>query len=205
VPPVIVYTGRPLTKSERDSLRSYTEAVVMKDGPAASPVVDELRAFARRLKGGPLPKTTEPKLEGGDLPTCWQGKKILVADDDMRAAYALSALLRARGAEPLVADTGRAALDALGENPDIEAVLIDIIMPEMDGYEAMRRIRLMPGFRDLPIIALTAKQMKVDEQQCLEAGATAYITKPVEPALLFAVLQSNLPNERPQTLERGAP
>jgi signal transduction histidine kinase/CheY-like chemotaxis protein len=190
MPAVVVYTGRPFTKPELHTLKRYTEAVVMKDGGATQRVLDELHGFAQQLK------CAGSHARGGERSSSesidWQGKKILIADDDMRAVYALSALLREHGAEPVVADTGSAALQALSEHPDVEAVLIDIIMPEMDGYEAMRRIRGMARFSALPIVALTAKAMKVDRQQCLEAGATSYLTKPVDAEVLFAVLNEHL-------------
>jgi CheY-like chemotaxis protein len=120
------------------------------------------------------------------------GKKILIADDDMRTVYALSATLRAKGVEVLVADNGKAALRALDGRPDVEAVLMDIMMPEMDGFEAMRRIRRDVRFQSLPIIALTAKVMKGDPEKCLEAGATEYLAKPIDGDRLLAVLHGLL-------------
>jgi CheY-like chemotaxis protein len=113
-------------------------------------------------------------------------------DDDMRTVYALSATLRAKGVEVLVADTGQAALGVLAEHSDVQAVLMDIMMPEMDGYEAMRRIRQDARFRALTIIALTAKAMKADKEKCLEAGASDYLPKPVDASLLLEMLQSRL-------------
>jgi CheY-like chemotaxis protein len=121
--------------------------------------------------------------------------KVLLVDDDMRTVYAVSALLRAKGAEVFVADTGRAALQALDEHPDAEVVLMDMMMPEMDGYEAMRRIRTDQRFQALPIVALTAKVMKGDRDRCLEAGATDYLPKPLDPDRLLALLQTKLRSE----------
>jgi CheY-like chemotaxis protein len=123
------------------------------------------------------------------------GIKVLLVDDDMRTVYALSALLRAKGAEVFVADTGRAALQALDEHPDAEIVLMDMMMPEMDGYEAMRQIRTDERFHALPIVALTAKVMQGDRDRCLEAGATDYLPKPIDPDRLFALLQTKLSSE----------
>jgi CheY-like chemotaxis protein len=104
--------------------------------------------------------------------------------------YALSALLTSKGAEVLLADTGREAVELLGGNPDVNAVLMDIMMPEMDGYEATRRLRQDPRFRKLPIIALTAKAMKGERDRCLEAGASDYLTKPVDTDKLLQTLQT---------------
>ncbi|MEO8179961.1 MAG: ATP-binding protein [Deltaproteobacteria bacterium] len=120
------------------------------------------------------------------------GKRVLVVDDDMRTVYALSATLRAKGAEVLVADTGKAALMVLSEERQVDAVLMDIMMPEMDGYEAMRRIRQDIRWLDLPIIALTAKAMKGDRDRCLEVGASDYLPKPIDPERLLALLHARL-------------
>jgi signal transduction histidine kinase/CheY-like chemotaxis protein/HAMP domain-containing protein len=188
MPSVVVYTGRALSKAELARIHAYTASVVLKEGPAQERVMDELRLFARRLKDARPGRRSAPAPAGPAL----GGRKILIADDDMRAVYAMSALLRAKGAQPLVADTGKVALEVLSAHPEIEAVLMDIMMPEMDGYEAMRRIRLDPRFARLPVIALTAKAMKVDLQKCLDAGATGYVAKPVDAELLFGMLQSTL-------------
>src|SRR4029077_17062936 len=120
-PPVVVYTGRALTKTETQRVEAYTEAVVLKDGPAAERLIDELRLFAHRLRDGlPSRRQRSPQLQLSHLR--FPGKKVLVVDDDMRTVYALSALLRAKGLEVLVADTGRAALDLLALRPDVELV-----------------------------------------------------------------------------------
>jgi CheY-like chemotaxis protein/signal transduction histidine kinase len=191
MPSVVVYTGRALSKAELARIHAYTASVVLKEGPAVERLIDELRLFARRLKDGkPARHSASPS---PFVPAqALGGRKILIADDDMRAVYAMSALLRAKGVEPLVADTGKVALELLSAHPEIEAVLMDIMMPEMDGYEAMRRIRQDPRFAKLPVFALTAKAMKIDQQKCLEAGATGYVAKPVDAELLFSMLQSTL-------------
>ncbi|HVZ34260.1 MAG TPA: response regulator, partial [Polyangiaceae bacterium] len=184
MPSVVVYTGRALSKTEAQRLEEYAQSVVLKEGRSTDRLVDEVRLFARRLKQGlsvrgAPPATPEPAQLRLD------GRKILVVDDDMRTVYAMCALLRAKGATVLTADTGRAALAELAAHPEVQAVLMDIMMPEMDGYEAMRRIRSEPRFAALPIIALTAKAMKLDREKCLEAGATDYLPKPLEPNLLL--------------------
>jgi len=126
------------------------------------------------------------------------GTTILLADDDMRTVYALSALLRGKGANVLVAETGREALETLAKHPDVDGVLIDVMMPEMDGYEAMRRLRSESRFAKLPVLALTAKAMKGERERCLEAGASDYLSKPVEPERLLAAVTTWVrPGARP--------
>src|SRR5690606_19142654 len=131
-------TARPLSKPEAKKLDAYAEAVVLKEGASSERLLQEIRLFARRLKDGTGSSKRAHRLShtpGVDL----SGRTVLVVDDDMRSVYALSALLRAKGAEVFVADTGAAAISCLDEHPFVDAVLMDIMMPEMDGYEAMRR------------------------------------------------------------------
>jgi CheY-like chemotaxis protein len=109
-----------------------------------------------------------------------QGAKLLVAEDDMRTVYAISALLQASGAKVLIADSGREALDVLSKNPDVNGVLMDVMMPELDGYEVIRRLRRDPRFERLPVVALTARAMKGERERCLQAGASDYLAKPVD-------------------------
>jgi CheY-like chemotaxis protein/signal transduction histidine kinase len=190
-PPVVVYTGRALSKAEAKRLEAYAEAIVLKEGASTERLVDEVRLFARRFRDGiPSRRQIVSRAHPGDLNL--NGRKILVVDDDMRTVYALSALLRAKGAEVVTADTGHAALDMLNNHADVQIVLMDMMMPEMDGYEALRRLRKEERFRDLPVIALTAKAMKGDREQCLQAGANEYLSKPIDPDQLLAVLRTQL-------------
>jgi CheY-like chemotaxis protein len=190
VPAVVIYTARALNNAEVKRLDAYTEAIVLKEGPAAERLLGEIKLFARRLEQGlPLRRATPaPQLTGSQL----RGKKVLVVDDDMRTVYALSAALRANGAEVYVADTGRVALDVLTEHPDLDAALMDIMMPDMDGFEAMRMIRGDPRFQKLPIIALTAKAMRGEAERCLQSGANGYLSKPVDAERLLTMLDSQL-------------
>ena len=177
-PKVVVYTARALSRAETVALEAYAEAVVLKDGSSVERLLDEVRLFVRRFQARANGSLRGPERLAGDLK--FGGQKVLVVDDDMRTVYALSATLRAKGLEVVVADTGKAALGILDSRPDLDVVLMDIMMPEMDGYEAMRRIRADGRFATLPIIALTAKAMKGDEQKCLEAGASHYLPKPID-------------------------
>ena len=191
MPSVLIYTARALTRAETRMLDAHVEGIVLKDGSSAERLVEEVRLFTRRLKEGMgVRRRNSPRLPLGNVNLA--GKKILIADDDMRTVYALSATLRAKGAEVLVADNGQAALRTLDERPDVEAVLMDIMMPEMDGFEATRRIRRDARFQSLPIIALTAKVMKGDPEKCLEAGATEYLAKPIDGDRLLALLNGLL-------------
>ncbi|HEX4337159.1 MAG TPA: response regulator [Polyangiaceae bacterium] len=185
-PRVIVHTGRALTKVETRELEAYAEAIVLKGGHSEARLVEEIRLFVHHVKET-LPQGQPPSPpERRDV--SFVGRKILIAEDDMRTVYALSALLQAKGAEVLVADNGREALDLLSVNPDVDGVLMDIMMPEMDGYQAMTRLRQDKRFALLPVVALTARAMKGERERCLEAGATEYLTKPVDSEQLLLTL-----------------
>ena len=119
----------------------------------------------------------------------FQGKKVLLVDDDVRNVFALASVLESRGMEILFAENGKAGIEMLRENPDVDLVLMDIMMPEMDGYEATRRIRGMDEFRQLPIVALTAKAMKGDREKSLIAGASDYVAKPVDTDRLLSLMR----------------
>ncbi len=196
-PPVVVHTGRALTKDETRRLEEYAEAVVLKEGRSTERLLEEIRMFIQHVKAR-LPQGrafAPPRVPVADVHL--DNRRILLVDDDMRTLYALSALLRAKGAEVLTADTGRAALEMLGEHPDTEGVLMDVMMPEMDGYEAMRRIRQDARFERLPVIALTAKAMRGEREKCIEAGASDYLTKPIDADQLLTMLQAWLAESQP--------
>jgi CheY-like chemotaxis protein len=192
-PKVVVYTARALSRPETKALEAYAEAIVLKDGSSVERLLDEVRLFVRRFQSGPGRDGAPSRgLEPAPPDVRFEGRKVLVVDDDMRTVYALSATLRAKGIEVVVADTGKAALEALEARSDIEIVLMDIMMPEMDGYEAMRRIRADARFGALPIIALTAKAMKGDAEKCVEAGASRYLPKPIDADRLLALIATCL-------------
>jgi CheY-like chemotaxis protein len=195
LPPVVVHTGRALSRDETRRLREYAEAVVLKEGRSAARLVDEVQTFVGRVRGNlqhPSPLELQA-LANSDV--VLEGTQVLIADDDMRTVYALSALLRGKGADVLVAETGREALRVLDENQNVGVVLMDIMMPDMDGYEAMRRLRSEPRYADLPVIALTARAMKGERERCEEAGANDYMQKPVDPRGLLSTLHHWLSRE----------
>jgi CheY-like chemotaxis protein/HAMP domain-containing protein len=187
-PRVVVHTGRALSKLEIRELEQYAEAVVLKDGHSPERLVDEVRAFVHHLRdeAPELASLADAAAPDDSL----DGKKLLLVDDDMRTVYALSAFLRAKGATVLVADTGKVALEEMAKNPDVDAILMDVMMPEMDGYEAMRRLREQERFGRVPILALTARAMKGERERCIEAGASDYLAKPVDTRVLLSTLET---------------
>jgi CheY-like chemotaxis protein/HAMP domain-containing protein len=202
MPPVVVHTGRSLTREEIRRVEAYAEAVVVKSGHSGERLLDEVRLFVQHV--GEQARPAALASDGGRLPSVsLSGVRILLADDDMRSVYALSALLRGKGAEVLVAENGREALDLLGTHPDTSAVLMDVMMPEMDGYEALRRMRADSRFARLPAIALTAKAMKGERERCLQAGASDYLAKPVDPGLLLTTLSAVLRTNGHDTRQRS--
>jgi CheY-like chemotaxis protein len=188
-PRVVIHTGRELSKQETRELEAYAEAVVLKNGSSSERLLEEIRLFIRHVTdNAPNVIAVEPATPRVDISL--RGVKLLLAEDDMRTVYSLSALLRSKGADVVTAETGKEALEALARHPDIRGVLMDVMMPEMDGYEAMRQLRRDDRFVRLPVIALTAKAMKGERERCLEAGASDYLPKPVDSDKLLAKLSS---------------
>jgi CheY-like chemotaxis protein len=185
--PVVVFTGKELTPEEDARLKALARSVVVKGVESPERLLDETALFLHRVTSD-LPSEKQrmlDRLHSSDEDLV--GKQVLVVDDDVRNIFALSSVLERRGMRVLSAQTGREAVALLDAKPDV--VLMDIMMPEMDGYETMREIRQQPVFRRLPIIALTAKAMKGDREKCLEAGATDYLAKPVNTEQLLSALR----------------
>jgi HAMP domain-containing protein/CheY-like chemotaxis protein/GAF domain-containing protein len=186
--PVIVYTGRELSRAEETKLSKLTEAVILKDAMSPERLLDETRFFLHQVEARlPASKrlTEIPPLGTATL----ENRKVLIVDDDARNIYALSAALEGHRVRVLSAESGKDGIGTLMQDPEIDLVLMDIMMPEMDGYETIRRIRSNPRFQDLPIIALTAKAMKGDRESCIAAGASEYISKPVDIDQLISLLR----------------
>jgi signal transduction histidine kinase/HAMP domain-containing protein/DNA-binding response OmpR family regulator len=158
------------------------------DGRAAEHAVDEVRLFLHRVDAE-LPERRRALVRAATSDASLAGKRILVVDDDVRNVFAVTALLEQHGATVLFADDGRRGLELLRATPDVDLVLMDVMMPEMDGYEAMQAIRKVPELAHLPIIALTAKAMKGDREKCVDAGASDYVTKPVKAEQLLSLLR----------------
>ncbi len=188
--PVVVFTGRELSSEEDAQLHTLARSVVVKNVESPERLLDETALFLHRIVSDlPVEKQRMlDRLHRSD--DALIGKKVLVVDDDVRNIFALSSVLERRGMSVLTAGTGRQAIELLESTPDVAIVLMDIMMPEMDGYETMQVIRQKSALRRLPIIALTAKAMKGDREKCLEAGASEYLAKPVNTDQLLAALRT---------------
>ncbi|MEA2657820.1 MAG: hypothetical protein QOF64_405, partial [Candidatus Binatota bacterium] len=187
--PIVVCTGKDLTENESLRLSRMAESVVLKDVQSPERLLDEVSLFLH-LVAADLPPHKQQMLERlRQSDEALIGKKVLVVDDDVRNIFALTSLLEQHGVQVMNAENGAEAISFLDADPEIDAVLMDIMMPEMDGYETMRRIRLNSKHHLLPILALTAKAMKGDREKCLEAGASDYIAKPVNTDELLALLR----------------
>jgi CheY-like chemotaxis protein len=187
--PIVVFTGKELSPEEDARLHTLARSVVVKGVESPERLLDETALFLHRVVAD-LPAEKQrmlDRLHRSD--DALVGKKVLIVDDDVRNIFALSSVLERRGMTVLTAGTGREAIATLESTPDLGIVLMDIMMPEMDGYETMQVIRQNPGFRRLPIIALTAKAMKGDREKCLEAGASEYLAKPVNTEQLLSALR----------------
>jgi CheY-like chemotaxis protein len=187
--PVVVFTGKELSPEEDARLHTLARSVVVKDVESPERLLDETALFLHRVVAE-LPENKQKMLERlHRSDEALVGRKVLVVDDDVRNIFALSSVLERRGMTVLTAGTGREAIATLESTPDLAIVLMDIMMPEMDGYETMQVIRQNASFRRLPIIALTAKAMKGDREKCLEAGASEYLAKPVNTEQLLSALR----------------
>jgi CheY-like chemotaxis protein len=186
--PVIVYTGQELTTEENLELRQYTDNVIVKGVKSPERLLDETALFLHRVVAE-MPKDKQKTIEQLYDQHGWlKDKKVLIVDDDVRNSFALSKLLSEKGLIIKMAQDGQKALDMLAKE-EVDLVLMDIMMPVMDGYETMKCIRAQPEYKDLPILALTAKAMKGDREKCLEAGANDYLSKPIDVDRLFSMLR----------------
>jgi CheY-like chemotaxis protein len=187
--PIVVFTGKALNEEEEARLRLVAKSVVLKDVRSPERLFDETALFLHRVVADlPAPKRQLlERLHGSN--EVLHGRKVLVVDDDARNIFALTTVLENQEMQVLSATNGRQAIDLIKLVPDLSMVLMDIMMPEMDGYETMREIRRDAKFRTLPILALTAKAMKGDREKCLQAGASDYIAKPVNTEQLLSLLR----------------
>jgi signal transduction histidine kinase/CheY-like chemotaxis protein len=188
-PPLIVYTGRELSRQEETELRLISDSIVIKNARSPERLLDETALFLHRVQTK-LPEAKRRMIEQAHKSdSVLAGRKVLVVDDDVRNIFAITSALEASHMNVSYAESAQGGIDFLELHPDVEVVLMDVMMPDMDGFEAIRRIRAVDRFRKLPIISVTAKAMKGDREKCMEAGASDYITKPVDMDQLRSLLR----------------
>ena len=192
-PPVIVYTGRNLTRDEEAELLKYSRSIIIKGARSPERLLDEVTLFLHKVESQLSHERQKMLKTARSRDKVFEGRKILVVDDDVRNIFALTSALEHKGAIVEIGRNGREAIDKLNQVEDIDLVLMDVMMPEMDGYEATREIRKDPRWRKLPIIAVTAKAMKDDQDRCLQAGSNDYLAKPIDLDRLFSLIRVWLP------------
>jgi CheY-like chemotaxis protein len=193
-PPVIVYTGRNLTRDEETELLRYSRSIIIKGARSPERLLDEVTLFLHKVENQLSSERQKMLRTARNRDKAFEARRILVVDDDMRNIFALTSALEHKGARVEVARNGIEALQKLEHSGDeVDLVLMDIMMPEMDGYTAMREIRKNPRWQKLPIIAVTAKAMKEDQERCLAAGANDYLAKPIELERLFSLMRVWMP------------
>jgi CheY-like chemotaxis protein len=197
-PPVIVYTGRALTRDEEQRLRRFSKSIIIKGARSPERLLDEVTLFLHQVESKLPPERQQMLQAARNRESALEGRRVLVVEDDVRNIFALSSVLEPKGMAVVIARNGREALDALtrasrGASESIDLVLMDIMMPEMDGLSAMREIRKRSEWKTLPIIALTAKAMKDDHEKCLAAGANDYIAKPLDVEKLLSLVRVWMP------------
>ena len=187
--PVVILSPTTISNEDQQTLKRYADRVIQDNDTALDHLLDETALFLHRIESD-LPEKQRRVLKMlHDKEKILRGSKVLLVDDDMRNIFALTNLLEDRDVEVLVAKNGIEAISQITEHPELNLVLMDIMMPEMDGYEAIRRIRKMETGRDLPILAMTAKAMREDRAKCIEAGASDYLAKPVDSSKLLSMMR----------------
>ena len=192
-PPVIVYTGRNLTREEEADLLKYSRSIIIKGARSPERLLDEVTLFLHKVESQLSHERQRMLKTARSRDKVFEGRKVLLVDDDVRNIFALTSALEHKGAMVEIGRNGREAIERLEQHDDIDLVLMDVMMPEMDGFEATRLIRQQPRWRKLPIIAVTAKAMKDDQQRCLQAGANDYLAKPIDLDRLFSLIRVWLP------------
>ncbi|MEJ7733375.1 MAG: response regulator [Polyangiaceae bacterium] len=197
-PPVIVYTGRQLTAEQEQQLRRYSSSIIVKGARSPERLLDEVTLFLHQVESE-LPQDRQRMLrQARDREAVFEGRTILVAEDDVRNIFALTSVLEPKGAKLVLARNGREAVERVQDTATIDLVLMDIMMPEMDGLQAMRAIRKLGGrAARMPIIALTAKAMRDDQERCLQAGANDYIAKPFDVEVLLSLIRVWISKQAP--------
>lgn len=192
-PPVIVYTGRNLTRDEEAELRKYSRSIIIKGARSPERLLDEVTLFLHKVESRLSQERQTMLKTARSRDKVFEGRKVLLVDDDVRNIFALTSALEQKGAIVVIGRNGREAIEKLNQIEDIDLVLMDVMMPEMDGFEATLQIRKDPRWRKLPIIAVTAKAMKDDQERCLQAGSNDYLAKPIDLDRLFSLIRVWLP------------
>jgi CheY-like chemotaxis protein len=197
-PPVIVYTGRDLSEAEEQRLRRYSKSIIIKGAKSPERLLDEVTLFLHQVVSDLRPEQRRMLEKALVRDAALEGRRILIVEDDVRNVFAVTSILEPRGAVVAIARNGREAIEALERaqaDPDqkIDLVLMDVMMPEMDGLTATRLIRRRPEWKKLPIIMLTAKAMKDDQARCLEAGANDYMAKPLDVEKILSLVRVWMP------------
>lgn len=187
--PIIVFTGKSLSKTEESRIRQYADSIVVKTAHSYKRILDEVSLFLHLMEEQKKPSVESRYKKLGALSEVLENKTVLIADDDVRNIYSLTKALESMKMNVISAIDGKDALKQLEQNPNIDLILMDMMMPEMDGYETTTTIRKMPKYRNLPVIAVTAKAMSGDREKCIKAGASDYITKPVDIDQLLSLLR----------------
>jgi CheY-like chemotaxis protein len=187
--PIVVFTGRELNAEEDALLRRAAKSVIVKGVESPERLLDETALFLHRVVSNMSPAKQKIVRRLHESDDALKKKRVLIVDDDVRNIFALSSVLERHGMDVIAAGTGQEAIEKVGADQDIDLVMMDIMMPGMDGYDTIRAIRARPESRALPIVALTAKAMKGDREKCLEAGASDYLAKPVVTDQLLGVLR----------------
>lgn len=195
LPPVIVYTGKELSREEVEALQRYSDSIIIKGAKSPDRLLDEVSLFLHRIESTLPAEKREILANLRHRERAFDGRTVLVVDDDLRNVFALTSALESKGFRVEVARNGVEALEKLEKVARIDVVLMDIMMPKMDGFEAMKRIRAQDKFRTLPIIALTAKTMKGEQEKCIRAGASDYLPKPINLMNLISAIKAWLPRE----------
>jgi CheY-like chemotaxis protein len=197
-PPVIVYTGRELSPDQEQRLRRYSSSIIIKGAKSPERLLDEVSLFLHQIVSDLPPEHQKMIRQARNRDAVLEGRRILIVEDDVRNVYSLANILEPRGAKVKIARNGQEALDALDlsageDNGRIDLVLMDVMMPVMDGLEATRRLRLDPRWAKLPVIVLTAKAMPDDQERCLAAGANDYMAKPLDVDKLLSLVRVWMP------------
>jgi CheY-like chemotaxis protein len=187
--PVIIHSGRDLSREEQIRLERYSQSIILKGAKSPERLLNEVTLFLHVMDSQLLPEQQRLVRASLDRDGVFEGRLILVADDDMRNVFSLASVLSEKGMAVLEAENGREALAQLEAHPETALVLMDVMMPEMDGLEAISAIRRDPRHARLPIIALTAKAMKGDREACLKAGANDYLAKPIDTERLLSLMR----------------